>query len=72
MSDLPFALSGKRVVVTGGTRGIGRAISAHFARSGARVIANYAHDEDAARPLHAEMTGEHATLELCRADLTTL
>jgi enoyl-[acyl-carrier protein] reductase III len=70
MSDALFSLSGKRVLVAGGTRGIGRAISAHFVRSGAYVIANYVRNEDAAQSLHLEMAGD-ANLCLCRADLTT-
>ena len=46
----PFELRGT-FVVTGGTRGIGRAISERFAQSGARVIANYVRDEKAAQEL---------------------
>lgn len=71
MSDAMFALSGKRVLVTGGTRGIGRAISLHFARCGAEVIANYAHDEEAAQALAADAAAADLGIQLCRADLTT-
>ena len=63
-----FSLAGKRILVTGGTRGIGRAVSAHFARSGAHVVANYVRDDQAATSLVEELSGAH--LELCRADLT--
>lgn len=35
-------------VVTGGTKGIGRAIATRLAESGATTIATYAHDEEAA------------------------
>jgi len=35
-------------VVTGGTRGIGRAVATELADAGATTIATYAHDEDAA------------------------
>lgn len=44
-----FRLDGKVAVVTGGSRGIGRAISVLFARAGAYVVVNYAGNEAAAR-----------------------
>ncbi|HZT86364.1 MAG TPA: acetoacetyl-CoA reductase [Stellaceae bacterium] len=43
-------------VVTGGTRGIGRAISVSLKNAGYRVAANYGHDDAAARQF-AEDTG---------------
>jgi NAD(P)-dependent dehydrogenase (short-subunit alcohol dehydrogenase family) len=57
MNSALFTLSGKRVFVAGGTRGIGRAISSHFARSGAHVIASYVRDDDAAGSLVKELSG---------------
>lgn len=69
MDDL-FALSG-RILVTGGTRGIGRAISLRFARAGAFVTANYLRDQKAAEELKAIAEREGLPIELCRADLTT-
>lgn len=45
------------VVVTGGTRGIGRAISLHFAREGAMVTAAYLRNDAAADALLEEAKG---------------
>ena len=70
MDDRRYALSG-RVLVTGGTRGIGRAISLRFARAGASVIANYVRNQKAADALKAAAEQEGLPIELCRADLTS-
>jgi 3-oxoacyl-[acyl-carrier protein] reductase len=43
-----YDFSEQTVVVTGGTRGIGRAVSTAFLDSGATVIANYANNDNAA------------------------
>lgn len=69
--DNLFALSG-RILVTGGTRGIGRAISLRFARAGASVTANYLRNQKAADELKATSEREGLPIELCRADLTSL
>lgn len=65
-----FGLADSTVLVTGGTRGIGRAISLQLARSGATVIANYARNDAAAQALLAEAGQAGLRLELLRADLT--
>lgn len=45
--DAPFALSGRIALVTGGTRGIGRAIAEEFAAAGAEVLLTGRRAEDA-------------------------
>jgi len=70
MSDL-FSLAGKRILVTGGTRGIGRAISLRFARAGARVIANYVRNDQTASDLSKEAQRMDLDVQVCRADLTS-
>jgi len=59
------------VVVTGGTRGIGRAISLQFAAAGACVFAAYLNNDEAATALQhdaAELAGSIATI---KADVST-
>jgi NAD(P)-dependent dehydrogenase (short-subunit alcohol dehydrogenase family) len=65
-----FSLRNKTILITGGTRGIGHAISLRFARAGATVIANYLRNEHAAEHLKAIATEERLAITLCRADLT--
>ena len=62
-------LAGKRVLVTGGTRGIGRAVVTAFAQAGARLVVCHRCADDAAKSLAAQLaaTGEHL---LVRADVT--
>ncbi|RMG71480.1 MAG: glucose 1-dehydrogenase [Chloroflexi bacterium] len=50
--------SGKTVLVTGGSRGIGREICRQFATKGARVAVHYHQNRAAAEQTHAMLTGE--------------
>ena len=55
MAITDTALSGKVALVTGASRGIGRAIAVALGRRGAKVIVNYASRADAAREAAAEV-----------------
>jgi 3-oxoacyl-[acyl-carrier protein] reductase len=61
----------KIVVVTGGTRGIGKAVSLHFAREGAVVTAAYLRDDAAASLLMEEAKGLAGTIRTVKADVST-
>ena len=65
-----FSLQGKTALVTGGTRGIGRAIALRLARAGAHVLANYVRDSVSAESLRQEAAAEKLSLEVVRADIT--
>jgi 3-oxoacyl-[acyl-carrier protein] reductase len=64
MAIIDKALSGRVALVTGGSRGIGRAIAIALGRRGAKVIVNYASREDAARETAAavEAAGGQAAI----------
>lgn len=63
-------LKGKTAIVTGASRGIGRAIALAFAREGARVALNYVSHEDAAQEAKAEIDREWSPALLARADVS--
>jgi 3-oxoacyl-[acyl-carrier protein] reductase len=64
MAIIDTALQGKVALVTGGSRGIGRAIAVALGRRGAKVIVNYASRADAARDAAAavEAAGGQAAI----------
>jgi 3-oxoacyl-[acyl-carrier protein] reductase len=63
----PHDLKGKRVLVTGGTRGIGREITRAFAEAGARLVVCYRKDRAAADSLALEYGDVHVV----RADISS-
>ncbi|MFO1095336.1 MAG: 3-oxoacyl-[acyl-carrier-protein] reductase [Planctomycetaceae bacterium] len=63
-------LDGKTALVTGGSRGIGRAIAIELAREGAKVAINYQHSEERAQEVARAIIGEGGTCLLAKADLS--
>lgn len=66
-----FDISGKVVLVTGGTRGLGRVISLHLASHGAKVVAGYFQNEEAAEKLRADSEVQKHPCTAIRANLMT-
>lgn len=48
-------LQGKTAIITGASRGIGRAIALEFARQGCNIVINYARNDEAARATEQEI-----------------
>ncbi len=59
----------KIALVTGSSRGIGRAIAAQLARSGWAVCINYIERQDCAEDLAARLTAEGCRVMVCQADV---
>jgi 3-oxoacyl-[acyl-carrier protein] reductase len=75
MAITDTALHGKVALVTGGSRGIGRAIAIALGRRGAKVVINYASREDAARETAAAVDaagGQSALSAFDVADATAV
>ncbi|MCC3772285.1 SDR family oxidoreductase [Streptomyces sp. UNOC14_S4] len=64
-------LHGRTALVTGGSRGIGRAISERLAREGATVAVHYGRDDEAARRTVKEIEAAGGRAFAIRAELGT-
>ncbi|MFQ6020030.1 MAG: SDR family NAD(P)-dependent oxidoreductase, partial [Dehalococcoidia bacterium] len=62
-------LSGKAALVTGGSRGIGRAISLRLADCGADIAVSYKQNEVAARETAQEIEGRGCRCALVQGDV---
>ena len=65
-----LTLAGKSALVTGGSRGIGRAVCVLFGRLGARVAVNYVRDEAAANSAVAAVRAAGGEAFAARADVS--
>jgi enoyl-[acyl-carrier protein] reductase III len=64
-----FDLSGKTALITGGTRGLGKAIAILLAKNGVAVALNYRRDDDSATAALGEIRRFAPTAMLAQADL---
>jgi 3-oxoacyl-[acyl-carrier protein] reductase len=62
------SLDGKTALVTGASRGIGRAIASELARAGASVVLGYRSGKDEAEALAAELGGRAVQADVANAD----
>jgi NAD(P)-dependent dehydrogenase (short-subunit alcohol dehydrogenase family) len=69
-TELTPDLSGRTAIVTGGGRGIGRAIALAYARAGARVLATAARNRDELHAVAAAADGLPGEIHALRADVS--
>jgi 3-oxoacyl-[acyl-carrier protein] reductase len=68
---MPFDLTGKLALVTGGARGIGREISLLLAQAGAEVVVNFNKSKDQAESLLQEIVQQGRKAEVFQADIAS-
>ncbi|HLL76853.1 MAG TPA: 3-oxoacyl-ACP reductase family protein [Pyrinomonadaceae bacterium] len=72
MSDLGLNLRGRVAVVTGGSRGIGRAVVERLAEAGVNVSINYVRGEAAAAEAKRTAEGFGVRAEIIRGDVSSV
>ncbi|KAJ3301423.1 hypothetical protein HDV03_000869, partial [Kappamyces sp. JEL0829] len=70
LSSLPADLKGKNALVTGGSRGIGHAISLKLASLGANIVVNYSSNQAAAEATVAEIKKHGVKAFAVKADVS--
>jgi len=65
-----FDLTGRAALVTGSSRGIGRAIALQLARQGASIAVNYLRNEDAAKDVQATIRSYEGQAVLLQGDVS--
>lgn len=63
-------LKGKSAIITGGVRGIGKAIAEEFCKQGADVLLCYRSNEEAAKAVQQELLALGTKVELIRGDVS--
>ena len=69
MQDKPPTMAGRRVLVTGGSGNIGRAIATRLAEAGAAIEVHYHNDRDGAELTAEQVRAAGASASLVQADL---
>lgn len=72
---LLFILKGVKImqkvaIITGASRGIGRACAMKLAKEGIKVIANYNRSEEKAKSLKKELENQGIEIDIFKADVT--
>jgi 3-oxoacyl-[acyl-carrier protein] reductase len=67
-----FNLKDRVALVTGGSRGIGRACAETLAKQGAHVVINYVKGEDKAREVEAAIESAGGSAEVCPFDVADM